>query len=106
MSENDWKSILGTLRGDVPEQEEEPFPFESQKLIVTIDRRHRGGKQVTLVSGFSDSFQNIDELGKILKEKCGCGGSVKDGVIIIQGDNRDKVVSSLNNMGHKAKRGN
>ena len=106
MAENDWKSILSALRGDAPEPEDEPLSFDSQRLIVTIDRRHRGGKQVTIVSGFSDNFQGIDQLGKTLKEKCGCGGSVKEGVIIIQGDNRDKLVSFLNDMGHKAKRGN
>ena len=109
----DWKEILaGKFGVEVPETgEPEPEtaqeqPLKKQKLIVTIDRRHRAGKQVTLVSGFTGSDEALEALGKTLKTRCGTGGSVKDGEILIQGDVRDKVVALLTEMGHQAKRGN
>lgn len=115
MAENDWKSRLGvvystnpnfnyTSEGDEPEAE--LLPPEKQKLVVRIDRRNRGGKQVTVVEGFVGPSDDLEDLGKKLKSKCGTGGSAKDGVILIQGDMRDKVVAILTSMGYKAKRGN
>lgn len=77
-----------------------------QKLIVTIDRSGRAGKQVTLVKGFVGKEEDLSALGKALKVKCGVGGTVKDGEITIQGDFRDKVTSLLQGMGYIAKRGN
>jgi len=115
MAENDWKSRLGMVYSTNPEfgypnegdyHEQETLPNEKQKLIVSLDRRNRGGKQVTLVRGFSGSTTDLELLGKTLKTKCGTGGSAKDGQIIIQGDMRDKVLSALLSMGYKAKRGN
>ncbi|MBR6423866.1 MAG: translation initiation factor [Bacteroidales bacterium] len=109
----DWKDILAEKFGaTVPESSEaEPEPAENQplrkqRLIVSIDRRHRSGKQVTLVTGFSGPESELEALGKVLKTRCGTGGTVKDGEILIQGDVRDKVVAMLTEMGHQAKRGN
>ena len=82
------------------------MPAEKQKLIVSIDRRARAGKQVTLVSGFVGSSDDLAALAKTLKTKCGVGGSAKDGEIIIQGDWRDRIVALLKSMGYNAKRGN
>ncbi len=115
MKDNDWKSRLGVVYSTNPDfsynmEDEEPqmelLPADKQKLIVKIDRRNRGGKQVTVVEGFVGPSEDLEDLGKKLKTKCGTGGSAKDGVIIIQGDMRDKIVSILTAMGYKAKRGN
>ena len=114
MADNDWKKRLGVVYSTNPdykyeeETEEEPQTPEpgAQKLTVTIDRRNRGGKQVTLVSGFIGSEDDLAELGRTLKMKCGVGGSAKNGEITIQGDFRDKVTELLIGMGYKAKRGN
>lgn len=114
MADNDWKKRLGVVFSTNPDfvfQEEEEevvetLPPDKQRLIVGIDRRNRGGKQVTLITGFIGSEEDLKELGKTLKVKCGVGGSAKDGEITIQGDLRDKVVTLLTSMGYKAKRGN
>ena len=114
MADNDWKKRLGVVFSTNPdfvyeeEAEAEPATIEPQKqnLIVTIDRKGRGGKQVTLVTGFIGSSDDLAELGRALKVKCGVGGSAKDGEITIQGDFRDRVVSLLKDMGDRAKRGN
>ena len=112
--ENDWKARLGVVYSTNPDfqyqtesdVEEETLPPQKQRLIVGIDRRNRGGKQVTLVSGFVGKADDLKELGRALKTKLGVGGSAKDGEITIQGDFRDKVVSILQQMGYQAKRGN
>jgi len=115
MAQNDWKSRLGVVFSTNPEfsyeneeecDNENLLPNDKQKLIVSIDRRNRGGKQVTVITGYKGSSQALEELGKAIKTKCGTGGSAKDGEIIIQGDFRSKIISILDGMGYKAKRGN
>lgn len=114
MADNDWKKRLGVVFSTNPdftyeeETEQEPATLapEKQHLIVSIDRKGRGGKQVTLVTGFVGTSEDLAELGRTLKVKCGVGGTAKDGEITIQGDFRDRVVVLLKEMGYKAKRGN
>ncbi|MBO7585450.1 MAG: translation initiation factor [Bacteroidales bacterium] len=110
----DWKDRLGVVYSTNPdfkyetsvEEEVQTLPAAQQKLIVTIDRRARAGKQVTLVSGFIGKEEDLAALAKTLKTKCGVGGSAKDGEILIQGDWRDRVVALLKSLGYNAKRGN
>jgi translation initiation factor 1 len=79
---------------------ETPAPAQ-QKLRIRLDTKHRAGKAVTLVEGFIGKEEDIEDLGKKLKNFCGTGGSVKDGEIIIQGDQRDKVLQFLLKNGYK-----
>lgn len=114
MADNDWKKRLGVVFSTNPdftyeeEAAEETATLEpsKQNLIVAIDRKGRAGKQVTLVTGFIGTSDDLADLGRTLKVKCGVGGSVKDGEITIQGDFRDRIVTILKDMGYKAKRGN
>ncbi len=77
---------------------------EKQNLYVYIDRKQRAGKSVTIVEGFTGKTDDLEALGKILKNKCGCGGSVKDGLILIQGELKDKVFDLLVQMKYKVKK--
>ena len=88
------------------ERRVETLPPSKQKLTVYLDRRNRGGKQVTLVKGFTGSEEDLSELGRRLRSRCGTGGSAKNGEILIQGDCRDKVTTILTDMGYAAKQGN
>ena len=114
MAGNDWKERLGVVYSTNPDfnyetsavEEAETLPPERQKLLVGIDRRNRGGKQVTLVSGFVGREEDLSALAKTLKTRCGVGGAAKDGEILIQGDFRDRVLQLLLAMGYKAKRSN
>jgi len=82
-------------------EEEETLPKEEQRLRVHIDQKGRGGKEVTIVKGFVGSSEDRKELGKMLKQKCGVGGSVKDGEILIQGNHAEKVVDLLKKVGYR-----
>lgn len=91
------------MRSEEPEAIETLAP-DRQKLRVSIERHHRGGKTVTIVKGFVGSDDDLDSLAKQLKTKCGCGGSAKDGEIIIQGELKEKVVTLLQQLGYKGSR--
>jgi translation initiation factor 1 len=108
---NDWKKRDGVVYStsedfDYDSQEEEQVTLspQQQNLRVQLDKKSRGGKQVTLITGFIGSEEALKDLGKLVKNKCGVGGSTKDGEIIIQGDLRDKVLETLVQQGYKAKR--
>jgi translation initiation factor 1 len=73
----------------------ETLPAKEQKLRVRLETKHRAGKAVTLVVGFIGTEEDLVELGKKLKNYCGTGGSAKDGEIIVQGDQRDKILQWL-----------
>ena len=108
MNKNDWKDRLNVVYStnpdfsyDTGEQEEpETLPKNTQKLRVRIEKNHRGGKTVTIVSGFTGSEADLKELGKLLKTKCGVGGSAKEGELLIQGEFKEKVVEILKKEGY------
>ncbi len=84
-------------------EETETLPPASQVLRVKLDTKQRAGKVVTLVEGFVGKEDDMIQLGKILKTKCGTGGSVKDGQIIVQGDYKNRVIELLKQLQYKVK---
>lgn len=106
---NDFGGIMystdpGFSYPDADEPAAEKIANKQQDLRVTLDKKNRGGKAVTLVTGFLGSEDELADLGKLLKSKCGVGGAAKDGEILIQGDFRDKVLLLLQKEGYKAKK--
>jgi len=89
---------------DYDQGEEETLAPEEQDLRVWLDKKHRGGKTASVVKNFVGSADDLKDLAKILKSKCGVGGSAKDGEIIIQGDHRDKIMKILLDVGYHAKK--
>lgn len=112
MKSNDWKERLNVVYSTNPnfsydteeEEEVETRLKEKQLLRISLDKRNRGGKAVTLITGFIGTTDDLTALGKMLKVKCGVGGSAKDGEVIIQGDLRKKVLEVLNKEGYTKSR--
>lgn len=109
---NDWKKRDGMVYSTSDDFEfqtesnngQDSLAPNQQNLKVMLDRKARAGKKVTLIEGFVGNDIELADLGKLLKNKCGVGGSAKDGEILIQGDHRDKVVQILQSEGFKAKK--
>lgn len=108
MKNNDWKERLNVVYSTNPnfqyitdEKEEfDTLPKQQQKLRVSIEKNHRGGKTVTIVKNFIGTAEEIKELGRLLKTKCGVGGSVKDGEILVQGEFKEKIIDLLKKEGY------
>ena len=111
MKKNDWKKREGVVYSTSSEFEykydgdAEPDTLNpsAQQLRVMLDTSGRAGKQVTLVTGFIGRKDDLESLGKLLKGKCGVGGSVKDGEILIQGDQREKIKVALKAAGYRCR---
>lgn len=105
---NDWKERLNVVYSTNPnfnyetdDDEEQVTPAPAQQNIrVQLDRKNRGGKVVTLITGFVGTDNDLKDLGKFLKTKCGVGGAAKDGEIIVQGDFKQKILELLKKEGY------
>ncbi len=102
--------IRDQLKNLFPEHEEQDFEMPEEKfeqnepLICKFEKKGRNGKPVTLIEGFEGSDEGLKQISKKIKTTLGIGGSEKDGIIVIQGDNRDKIMKILQEMGYKTKR--
>ena len=98
------------LKNLFPEHEEQDFEMPEEKfeqknpLICKFEKKGRNGKPVTLIEGFEGTEEELKQISKKIKTTLGIGGSEKDGIIVIQGDNRDKIIKILQDMGYKTKR--
>jgi len=98
------------LKNLFPEHEEQDFEMPEEKseqknpLICKFEKKGRNGKPVTLIEGFEGSEEELKQISKKIKTTLGIGGSEKDGIIVIQGDNRDKIMKILHDLGYKTKR--
>lgn len=109
---NDWKKRLNIVYSTNPDYHYsdddndavDTLPKDKQMLRISLDKRNRKGKAVTLITGFEGSDDDLQDLGKLLKTKCGVGGSAKDGEMIVQGDNRQKVLDILQKEGYAKSR--
>ncbi|MFV0536763.1 MAG: translation initiation factor [Dysgonomonas sp.] len=105
---SDWKDRLNVVYSTNPDFkyekeesiEEDTLDKAKQQLRISLDKRNRKGKAVTLITGFIGTIADLEELGKFLKVKCGVGGSAKDGEIIVQGDFRNKILELLQKEGY------
>lgn len=113
MKNNDWKDRLNVVYSTNPnfsyemedDEEQNTLNKDKQNLRVSIDKKNRGGKVVTLITGFVGTEDDAKELGKLLKSKCGVGGSAKDGEIIVQGDFKSKIIELLIKEGYTRTKG-
>lgn len=107
MKKDDKNRIVFSTNPDYKPEEEnneqETLPAAQQTLYVALERL-KGGKIATLVENFIGSDSDLQDLGKQLKNKCGSGGTVKDGVILVQGEHRDKIIGILQTLGYKTKK--
>ncbi|SHE42374.1 translation initiation factor [Dysgonomonas macrotermitis] len=109
---NDWKDRLNVVYSTNPDfsyesedaEETETLPKEKQLLRIELDKRNRKGKSVTLITNFSGSDDDLQDLAKLLKTRCGVGGSARDGEILLQGDFRQKVLELLQKEGYAKSR--
>ncbi len=108
MKNNDWKERLNIVYSTNPDfayttdekEENETLPKQQQRLRVSIEKNHRGGKTVTIIKNFVGTDEDLKSLGRLLKTKCGVGGSVKEGEILIQGDFKEKIIELLKKEGY------
>lgn len=109
---NDWKDRLGVVFStnrdfnykNEDKDEQPTLSPQQQNIKVQLDRKKRNGKNVTLITGFVGAEDDLKVMGKMLKTKCGVGGTVKDGEILIQGDFCNKIIEILKIEGYKVKR--
>ena len=110
--DNDWKKRLGMVYSTDPDfefntgmdEEQETLKPVEQKLTIRLDRKNRKGKSVTLIEGFIGRDEELKELARELKNRCGAGGSAGNGSILVQGDFREKITDLLQKKGYSIKR--
>ena len=103
---SDLKMVFSTDPEAIPPKEPEPdqpagTPYPKQTIRISLDRKHRAGKEVTLLEGFEMTVPELESMAKKLKSQCGIGGSIDQGLILLQGDQRKKLPALLQKMGFK-----